>query len=265
MLLVDSSYLIFYRIFALKTWFSKAKPDFNLEVEDLSTLPEFLEKHQKTFSTTLEKIMKSRSIKPDDVIFLRDCSSDDVWRKIVFPEYKSNRDYTGFNGKKVFQWTYDNILPIWTQKGSRVLRYEKLEADDLAAYIVQYMAKHKPHEKITIITNDNDYLQLLKYPGVSLINLKEEDLSKRSLGNPEWDLMKKIILGDPSDNIPKILDRCGPKTLVKYLENRDEFNKVLHSKEGAFKQFKINQLLIDFEKIPTLLTEDLSTWCSSNL
>jgi 5'-3' exonuclease len=127
------------------------------------------------------------------------------------------------------------------------------------------MYKNKPDEKITIITNDNDYLQLLKYPSVSLVNLKQEDLVKRSLGNPEWDLLRKIILGDPSDNIPKCLERCGEKTLLKYLNNRPELNRVLQEREDTYKQFKINQVLIDFEKIPKLMTEDLLAWCSQNL
>jgi len=265
MLLVDTSYLIFYRIYALKMWFSKAKPDFNLEVDDLTLSDEFLEKFRKTFPTTLEKIMKRFGAKTEDVIFLRDCTSSDVWRKQIYPEYKSNRDYTGFNGKKVFQWTYDNILPDWEKKGAKVLRFDQLEADDIAAIIVNWMSKHNPAKSITIVTNDNDYLQLLKHPQVSLINLKEEDLKKRSIGNPEWDLMKKIILGDPSDNIPKVLDRCGEKTLIKYLENPSEFQKALDKKEGAKAKFKINQLLIDFEKVPKLFTEDCISWCNQCL
>ena len=265
MLLIDTSYVVFYRIFALKMWFSKAKPDIDLEVEDITTVEEFLKRHEETFYKTIEKIMKKFSKKHSDIIFVRDCSGENVWRRQVFPEYKSNRDYTSFNGKKVFQWTYDNILPKWEKLGARTLRFENLEADDIAAIIVRWVAENKPGKSITIITNDNDYLQLRKYPGVSLINLKEEDLSKRSTGNPEWDLMRKVVLGDPSDNIPKVLDRCGEKTLLKYLENPAEFQKALDKKEGARGQYKKNQLLIDFDRIPSLFTSDCLAWCAENL
>lgn len=265
MLLVDTSYLVFYRIFALKIWFSKAKPELSLEIEDLSTLDVFIEKHKATFGATIQKIMKKTGNTIKDIIFLRDCSGENVWRKQIFPEYKSNRDYTGFNGKKVFQWSYDNILPDWEAQGARVLRFEQLEADDLAAVIVKWMSKNHPEKPITIVTNDNDYLQLLKYPKVQLVNLKEDDLKKRSLGNPEWDLMRKVVLGDPSDNIPKVLDRCGEKTLFKYLEDRDLFEKALSRQEGASARFKINRLLIDFDMIPSLFTEEILKWCDLNL
>ena len=59
LLLIDTSYLIFYRFHALKIWFSIAKPEISLETDDISTIPEFMEMYEKTFLQTIEKISNS--------------------------------------------------------------------------------------------------------------------------------------------------------------------------------------------------------------
>jgi 5'-3' exonuclease len=243
----------------------KSNPEINVETGDLLEIPEFITKYKQTFLTTIEKIMKRHNMSFKDLIFLRDCSGANIWRKQIFPEYKGNRDYTNFNGKTLFQWSYDNLLPIYIEKGARVIRFEDLEADDTGAIIVRWMTQHRPSEKIVIITNDNDYLQLLQYPNVTLINLKEEDLIKRSLGNPLRDLMKKIILGDKSDNIPKVFERCGEKTLLKYIDDPLELETALNKNSNYRKQYNLNRLLIDFNKIPNIYVEDVLNWCQENL
>lgn len=265
MLLIDTSYLVFYRCFALKIWMSKSNPDINVDSGDLLEIPEFISKYRETFLTTVEKIMKRHNMTFKDLIFLRDCSGSNVWRKQVFPEYKGNRDYTNFNGKTLFQWSYDNLLPIYIEKGARVIRFEDLEADDTGAIIVRWMAQNRPDEKIVIITNDNDYLQLLQYDNITLINLKEENLIKRSLGSPMSDLLKKVILGDKSDNIPKVFERCGEKTLLKYIDNLNELENALNKNPDFRRQYNLNRLLIDFNKIPNIYVQDVLKWCTENL
>ena len=265
MLLIDTSYLVFYRCFALKIWMGKSNPEINVDSGDLLEIPEFITKYRETFLTTVEKIMKRFKMSFKDVIFLRDCSGSNVWRKQVFPEYKGNRDYTNFNGKKLFQWSYDNLLPIYVEKGARVLRFEDLEADDTCAIMVRWMSQNRPNEKIVVITNDNDYLQLLQYSNITLLNLKEEDLIKRSLGSPLHDLLKKVILGDKSDNIPKVFERCGEKTLLKYIDDPSELESALNKNTEYKKQYNLNRLLIDFNKIPTIYVQDVLDWCEENL
>lgn len=265
MLLIDTSYLVFYRCFALKIWMGKAYPDINVESGDLLEIPEFLVKYRETFLTTVEKIMKKNNMSYKDLVFLRDCSGDNVWRKQVFLEYKGNRDYTNFNGKTLFKWSYENLLPVYIEKGARVVRFEDLEADDTCAIIVRWMCHHKQDDKIVIITNDNDYLQLLQYPNITLVNLKEENLMKRSIGSPLGDLLKKVILGDKSDNIPKVFDRCGEKTLMKYIANHDELDTALNKNQQFRQRYNLNRLLIDFNKIPNIYVEDVLLWCEQNL
>lgn len=256
-LLIDTSYLIFFRFHALKVWFSKAKPEISLETDDITTIPEFMEKYESTFLQTIQKISKKEGLTMENTFFIRDCSGSQIWRRDHYPEYKGTRDYSKFNGNKLFQWTYDHLLPKYTS--STVLRFERLEADDTAALLVKNIRQHS-NDKIVIITSDNDYLQLLSYPNIKLFNLKCDSLAEKSIGSPYGDLMKKIILGDPSDNLPKVFKRCGIKTLEKYIEDKVLLEKSLDSDKEAKEKFHLNQLLIDFNNIPSEYAKPVNDW-----
>jgi 5'-3' exonuclease len=77
--------------------------------------------------------------------------------------------------------------------------------------------------------------------------------------------MKKVILGDPSDNIPRVFERCGEKTLLKYTDNHIELETALSKNKEYRKRFNLNRLLIDFNKIPEIYVSDVIIWCKENL
>ena len=258
-LLIDTSYVIFFRFHALKIWFSKAKPEISLETDDITKIPEFMEKYESLFLQTINKISKTEGFTLENTIFIRDCSSSTIWRRDYYPEYKGTRNYSNFNGNKLFQWTYDNLFPKYIQKGATVLRFDRLEADDTIAILVKSI-RERTTNKIVIITSDNDYLQLLSYPNIKLLNLKCESLQDKSIGTPYADLMKKIIMGDPSDNLPKVFKRCGIKTLQKYIEDKTLLDSALDSDKEAKQKFYLNQQLIDFNNIPNEYSKTVSDW-----
>ena len=78
---------------------------------------------------------------------------------------------------------------------------------------------------------------------------------KSSTGNPECDLFCKIVMGDPSDNIKSVLKKCGPKTALKCFENRSYFEERMKT-ENAYELYKLNETLVDFNKIPGNLVEE---------
>jgi|688.fasta_scaffold671894_1 5'-3' exonuclease len=262
LLVIDTSYLIFFRFHAVKSWITRAKPDVEIDkTDDITTIPEFMDTYRKTFFKTVQKIMKINNITMNNVVFARDCSGADIWRNMIFSEYKQNRDYSNFNGKTIFKWTYENLLPEYIEKGAKTARFDYIEADDIAAIITMEI-KDRP---ILIITNDNDYLQLCVNSNVKLINLKEEDITSRSIGSPNADLMKKIILGDPSDNIPKVFNKCGIKTLEKYLSNPQLLEDALKQDTDANKRFKLNRVLVDFNQIPQIYKNEVIEWININI
>jgi len=259
-LFVDGSYYIFYRYYATMTWWSKQDEHKHKEKGKAMSDPSFSEKYRKMFTTTLKSLMKVHEVPFENVIIAKDCSRCDIWRNELYKEYKASRDekLQTFDSS-VFTETYATILP---ETGLRVMELNKLEADDIIAILVKHILTKNSDADITIITNDNDYIQLLKEnQKLLIVNLQGKQIKDRigdesAIGNY---LMKKIIMGDKSDNIPSIMKSCGPKTAERLSNNPEELEKVFVKNPAAKIQFELNQKLIDFDKIPQKLSQVLVT------
>ena len=75
-------------------------------------------------------------------------------------------------------------------------------------------------------------------------------------------LFYKIILGDKSDNIPSIFNKCGKKTVEKCFDDSNFFKEKLF-KENKLLEYERNNQLINFECIPVNLTEAFYTSIAS--
>jgi len=256
LLFVDGSYYIFYRYYATMTWWSKQEENKEKDKGKSMGDPVFAEKYKKMFLSTLTNLMKVHEVPFENVVIAKDCSRCDIWRNDLYKGYKGTRDdkLASFDGR-VFERTYSEILP---QSGLRVVEYHQLEADDIIAVITQSVMKKNPNADITIITNDNDYIQLLKdYPDLLIINLQGKQIKQRIAGDLDTYLLTKILMGDKSDNIPSIMKSCGPKTAEKLANSPDELLKVFARHPHAKEQFDLNETLIDFHKIPSKLVKGL--------
>lgn len=247
---IDASYFIFYRVFALTTWWKNAKPDEPLENPFQNQT--FVEKFKSTFADKIKEIIKKSKMK-DPVVFVgKDCFQKNIWRMNIFPEYKKGRDETKNEQANVgnfFKMVYEEQL-FEQAKIENILFINGLEADDCIALSVKKLLKENKDHKILIITSDHDYLQLL-HPNVTIMDLKFKELvsSKKAYNTPEKNLFCKIVLGDKSDNINGLFKKCGPKTIEKLYENQEEFQEKL-VKENAVNQYELNKTLIDFNCIP---------------
>ena len=253
-LLLDTSYIIFYRYYALLQWWKIAKSD--EELGNPNENPEFVEKFEKTFLECINNIKKKLKIHKEKVcvIAARDCPRTEIWRNEFFNSYKEHRvqDDTFMGGpffKKVY---YEGLLE--KAGADYILKYNNLEADDVIAITKNYIECNKilkcndinKKDSIYIITNDQDYLQLIN-ENTHIYNLKFKQLNstKKSFKDPQKDLLCKIILGDKSDNIPPVFSKCGPKTVEKYLDNHDLLESDL-DKYNVKDKFIFNRKMIDF-------------------
>ena len=256
---VDGSYYNFYRYFALMQWWKNAYPEEPLD--DPYQNEKFVEKFKKTHVENLKQMPKKLKIAKDVtpiMIVGRDCKRANIWRNELFPEYKANRangQEDGFMGGPFFKMAYDDNLFI--QGGAKaILKHPKLEADDCIALSVKHLVNRYPQCHIYIITSDRDYLQLNAH-NVDLYNLTYKNIAeKNSTGNPKDDLEIKIIMGDTSDNIPSVFPKCGPKTALKCIEDPEFFKKKMNDNPEYYKQYKLNQLLVNFNNIPENLVEE---------
>ena len=262
---IDGSYFCFYRYHSLMTWWKNAYPEETDVLQDPYQNETFVEKFKKTFIENIQKISKNlkldKSINPITIVG-KDCKRVNIWRNELFPNYKANRanrPEDGFMGGPFFQMVYEENL--FMQGGVRsVLKHPKLEADDCIAISVKYLLNNYPTCNIFIITSDKDYLQLAQ-ERVQIYNLAYKKLTeqKSSTGDPICDLFCKILTGDPSDNIPSVFPKCGPKTAIKYFNDKELLKKKLQESETYRTTYELNKKIIDFNNIPEDLVEEFMT------
>lgn len=250
--LIDTSYWIFYRYFAIIQWWGHSNPETPL------TNPyeneEFVEKFMKTFSESLDGFKKKQKIhkKKVTIIAVRDCPRKSIWRNALFSEYKGTRTKDDeFNGGPFFKHIYqDNNKLLYDAGANYVLQFPNLEADDIIALTKNHIRQKYNDAKIYIIANDHDYLQLLdEY--TEIVNFQNKFLKEgtKVFNEPQKNLFYKIVLGDKSDNILPIFKKCGPKTCEKYYENNEMFLEAL-KKENAYEKYELNKKLVDFKELP---------------
>ena len=254
-ILIDASYFIFYRVFALQVWWKNAKKDETLT--NPFTNDNFKAKYIETFILKISEIKKKLKMKDAIVIVGKDCPQSQIWRKSFYPEYKNGRNQEKNKEANIgdfFRFTYKHEL---FQKAGvdHIVELDKLEADDCLALTAKYLCDKYDDANITIITSDHDYIQLAS-DKINLINLKFNSLldSKAYSGDPKRDLFYKIILGDKSDNIDGVFNKCGKKTVEKYYENEELFQEQL-KKENKYEKYERNKRLVDFNEIPKIIAE----------
>ena len=248
-LIVDTCYYNFYRFYATSMWYKRAYPDETFDNDyNWSENTVFWEKFKKMFLSTLQKFKKTLNI--DRVIFASDCKRCDIWRMSFFKDYKSNRDYTNFQGGSIFKrCDTDIISELIDNKTYYQIKIPQLEADDIIYLTTKYIDEKFPGSKINIVSSDHDLLQLIK-DNVTLYNATLKSYNDKSLGSKNLDVFIKCITGDQSDCIPKVFNKVGPKTAIKLYNNIDDLLDKFRSDKTSFDRYCLNYLLVSFDNIP---------------
>jgi len=261
-LFIDGSYFCFHRFHSIMRWWKSAYPE--IPITDPITNEIFVEKFKKTFVDNLKKLTKNLNLpttSPTEsstqiMIVVKDYKREAIWRQIFYNEYKANRNKD--KNKNIegpfFAMVYKEGL--FQQGGARaIVSHPNLEADDCIAISVKHILQTIPNATITIVTSDKDYLQLAG-PNVNIFNLAYKNIAEATLGgNAEADLFCKIVMGDPSDNITSVLQKCGPKTALKCFHDKTYFEERM-KKENAYEKYELNKKIIDFNCIPQNLIEE---------
>ena len=268
--LIDGSYYIFYRYYAVNVWWKLT--------DECDSNEPFIEKFKSTFVSKIQDIDKNLKLKNTIKYVGKDCRRKDIWRTALFPEYKANRGESNSLPPFVYELADElflNLCAIKTpiksasinDKGNalekcegvkagvkQILSYPSLEADDCIALLAKHLYQSEPDAHIWIIASDMDYLQITN-DRIHLYDLKFKNICEKSTGDPLEDLFCKIVAGDKSDNIPSVFKKCGIKTAQKYFKDRDLFDKKLAADPIAQEIYKLNTTLVDFNCIPSELVE----------
>lgn len=205
----------------------KTMPYDNVMIVDALNLA-FRYKHQKAtrfVSDYLGTVTSlARSYNCGQVIIAADMKGS-YYRKGIFPAYKGNRkelvDAQSDAEKEyseIFFKEYENVLEALDAK-FLTFRYEGVEADDIAAYLVN-RRKEFGFNNIWLISSDRDWDLLIK-PDVSrfsYVTRKEITLDTWPYEvPPEQYLCYKTLIGDTGDNIPGVAG-VGPKRAASLLQ-----------------------------------------------
>jgi 5'-3' exonuclease len=254
--LIDSSYYVFHRYFATYRWFSFQNID--VSIEDIVNNDVFITAFYKHINNDIKKICKKWNTNKDNIVFCVDCQRTEIWRNDIYNTYKATRTQKNNFNKKIFSIFNEYVNSLNFQYISQ----DRLEGDDVI-YLSQKMIKSQLEVlknndiNIIIITNDNDFLQLVD-KRVKVYNMQFKELMKRGYNDPKIDLLFKAIYGDKSDNIPKIGSGIT-KEKALMLSNMQDDERDKYIKECGYQdKFILNMMLISFENIPKEYTEIFS-------
>ena len=256
-LLVDSSYVSFYRFFSTLIWYTNTFPNDEITDQcDWSKNAIFIDRYDKLYMSSIDKIRYKYDIPYENVIIVRDCPREHIWRMDIYPEYKATRKNTcsfknkRFNIGSIFKHIYSKLYPqIESKYKLQIVKFDNAEADDVIAILSKKIHEIDTNRLIVIITNDNDYLQLVNEKILiwslqnKLLNIKV-DINSKDL------LLKKILKGDDSDNIPTCLENNDDEYISNLLGDKAKLNNLLNTNELFKNKFELNRRLIDFNYIP---------------
>lgn len=251
----DTSFLIFHQYYSATkhlptcSFSDVSKDNVDPELEKKRMLREFGDK----FYSTVDEKSKAYGVEMTNVCFLMDCPRSEIWRKRVLKSYKESRVKSTSFDPNAFNYAREVVIPMFAQLGSSVCGYESAEADDMAAGLAR--AAHTNNAKdVVIITGDSDFSQLVTSP-VRVHDLARQCLlDKQGLHDPQVALLRKILSGDKSDNIPAIKPRLGPKTAAQLSGDPEALQELLKSSvvNAAYMR---NRSLIDLNASPAELRE----------
>jgi 5'-3' exonuclease len=202
---------------------------------------------------TLNKYFKQH--KPHKVVMAFDRLS---WRKAYTKSEQcvSGRPYKGTRRKNMspaqlakygkFLDHLRELETLITEHSTIItLAQEGLEADDLIAGFVQY--HQNTDAEITIVSNDGDMLQLLRFPNVKIISPdtgKEKTLEEFN-DDPDYLLFFKCIRGDHiTDNIQSAFPGVSKLRIEKAYKNSFERVQMMKEvwKDENLKVFRVEDL-----------------------
>jgi len=178
------------------------------------------------YMRTVDSLRKS--YKSTKLIIAGDMGSSS-YRKALYPEYKQNRkdkyaDQTEAE-KEAFEAFFAEVQGILSQYESEnkypVARFQGVEADDIAAYIVSKRKKLNLSQ-IWLISSDKDW-DLLVAPGVSRFSY----VTRKEVTHDNWHehydfdadsyISIKCLMGDSGDNVLGV-PGVGPKKAASLVE-----------------------------------------------
>lgn len=173
---------------------------------------------------------------PTKVIIVFDGVGGSNSKRNLFPDYKANRSANRITNYKVFTDKEEENESISDQM-ERLIHYlqslpvnlisiDSIEADDVIGYLAQRYEGVKETKKVTIMSADQDFLQLVSekvnvYSPTKKKVYNIENFIEEYGIHPKNYLLYKTFLGDKGDNVPKVKG-LGEDKLLKIIPQLKE-------------------------------------------
>ncbi|MFZ5636294.1 MAG: DNA polymerase I [Pseudomonadota bacterium] len=173
--------------------------------------------------------------KPDYLAFVVDASGP-TFRDALDPQYKAHRPPMPDD----LRAQVEPMMEIVQALGIPILRVPGVEADDVIGTLALQAAGEGID--VTISTGDKDFAQLVRRldngAGVSLVNTMtgsrlDSDAAVIEKFGVRADQVVDLLslMGDSVDNIPGV-EKCGPKTAAKWLNEYGNLDSVIANADG---------------------------------
>jgi len=210
----------------------------------------------ETYMKNLLKFKNMYNIPYENMIVVRDCPRETIWRMNIYPEYKANRKNTcSYKNKKynignIFKHIYNNLYPqLEKQYGFKILKVDNAEADDIIAVLAIKIRELDKSRLVVIISNDNDYLQLVNEKTL-IWSLQNKLLNTKVETTAEEILIRKILKVDDSDNIPSLVGNMSERELSEIIRDSVKLENWFNINPEKREMYMNNRQLIDFQYIP---------------
>lgn len=210
----------------------------NLMIVDALNLA-FRYKHAKKRDFGTEYLMTIQSLassyKCGSIVIAADKGSS-LFRKAIYPEYKQNRkdkyETQTPEEKQEFEDFFQDFNEALTllAKHYPVLRFQGVEADDIAGYLVK---KYKKNYNIWLVSSDKDWDTLVG-TGVSRFSYVTRKETTLENWHEHYDVSPmnyvglKVLMGDAGDNI-KGVEGVGPKRATQLLNECGDIISLIDS------------------------------------
>ncbi|TCT25378.1 DNA polymerase I [Thermomonas haemolytica] len=167
---------------------------------------------------------------PEHIAFVVDAPGP-TFRDEMYPDYKANRPPM----PDELRAQVAPMLDVVSALGIPILREPGVEADDVIGTLAVRAAEQGM--QVTISTGDKDFAQLVR-PGIALVNtmsgsrLDSEEAVRAKFGvRPAQIVDYLALMGDSIDNVPGV-EKCGPKTAAKWLDEYGSLDAVMAQAEA---------------------------------
>jgi len=255
-LIIDTSYYVFHRYYATLRWYTVRNQDKGVDHSGLLENTEFID----AFFRHLDKDFRELRLRYNvphhkHILLCCDCPRSAIWRCELYASYKQSRKHAETFQGGIFQMVYNHFSENLEKLNVVLLSHDRLEADDIA-YVCQKWLLDRTDDTITILANDNDYQQVVG-ERVNVVNKEGKEIKQRGCGCPRKDMMRKVLMGDKSDNIPAVYKGVGPKTADQLLCMSEDDLESFLKRKGAWDTYQLNLKLICWDFIPNEYTQDV--------